>query len=89
MRIELRRQAEDEIDDAAAWYERNQPGLGSAFTQAVISALSAIAQQPSAYPPVGRGARRFIIRRFPYVIVYRVQDDVIVVYACIHTHRDP
>jgi plasmid stabilization system protein ParE len=89
MRIELRPQAEEEFEAAASWYENEKLGLGSAFTDAVISAFTAIARQPSAYPPVGRGARRFIIRRFPYVIIYRVEGDAIVVYACIHSHRDP
>ena len=89
MRIELRPQAAEEFSGAASWYDKEQPGLGSAFSHAVISAFAAIARQPSAYPPVGRGARRFIIRRFPYVIIYRVQGDAIVVYACIHSHRDP
>lgn len=89
MRLEVRPQAEDEIDAAAAWYEREHSGLGGSFVQAVISAFSSIAEQPSAYPRVGRGARRFVMQRFPYVIVYRQQRDTIVIYACIHSHRDP
>jgi hypothetical protein len=49
----------------------------------------AIAERPSAFPPVGRGARRFVIRRFPYGIFYRHKGDTIVVYSCFHSHRNP
>jgi plasmid stabilization system protein ParE len=89
MRVDIRPQARDEIDDAAAWYERERPGLGVHFVQAVISACSSIADQPSAYPQIRRGARRFVMKQFPYLIVYRQERDAIVVYGCIHSHRDP
>ncbi len=77
------------IDRAASWYEQEHPGLGNTFVQAVTSAFSVIANQPSAFPQVGRGARRFIVHRFPYVIIYRLKNEAVVVYACIHSHRDP
>jgi len=89
MRVDVRPQAEDEIDRAAAWYERENSGLGTSFTHAVLSALSSIAEQPSACTRVGKGARRFVMQRFPYVIIYREERDAVVVYACIHSHRDP
>jgi len=89
MRLELRPQAEAEFRAAALWYENEVPGLGATFIHAVTAALNVIAERPTAFPPIGRNARRFIMRRFPYVIIYRHSGDAIVVYACIHSHRDP
>ncbi|MBV9993063.1 MAG: type II toxin-antitoxin system RelE/ParE family toxin [Alphaproteobacteria bacterium] len=89
MRIEVRPRADSEINAAAAWYERERPGLGASFTQAVMAAFASIAEQPLAYPHIRRGARRFVMRKFPYIVIYRVEGDAIVIYACIHSHRDP
>jgi plasmid stabilization system protein ParE len=89
MRLEIRPQAADEIDEAALWYEQQRSGLGGKFTQAVTAALETIAERPSAFPLLRRRARRFILRKFSYLIVYRQENDAIVVYACIHSHRDP
>ncbi|MGH7355643.1 MAG: hypothetical protein ACRELS_13840 [Candidatus Rokuibacteriota bacterium] len=33
--------------------------------------------------------RRAILRRFPYVLWYRVSDKSLVVLACVHGSRDP
>jgi len=33
--------------------------------------------------------RRAALRRFPYVIIYTVDDTEIVIVACIHARRDP
>jgi plasmid stabilization system protein ParE len=88
-RIEIRPQAEREIADAADWYEQRSPGLGTAFIQSVGEALTKIAEQPLAFSPVGRGARRFVIHRYPFAIIYRAESGSIVAYSCFHGRRDP
>jgi plasmid stabilization system protein ParE len=88
-RIEIRPQAETEIAEAANWYEQHSPGLGVTFVQTIANALSLITEQPSAFTPIGRGARRFVLRRFPYAIIYRQEGGTVVVYSCFHGHRNP
>jgi plasmid stabilization system protein ParE len=34
-------------------------------------------------------ARRAVLRRFPYSVIYAVREDEIVVIACFHGRRDP
>ena len=43
-------EASAELEDAALWYERQRPGLGLEFVQAVDAALERIAQ----WPQIGR-----------------------------------
>ena len=88
-RIEIRPQAEQEIADAADWYEQRSPGLGAAFIHAVDTALTTISEQPLAFSPVGRGARKFVIHRYPFAIIYRATGGSIVVYSCFHGRRNP
>jgi hypothetical protein len=33
--------------------------------------------------------RLALVRRFPYAVVYRIDDDQITVVAVYHMHRDP
>ena len=87
-------EAADEAAEAAAWYESERPGLGAEFESALESALDLLEQDivPLATLPGGagkRGAKRLILRRFPYSIVVRERDSDILVVAFAHHSRRP
>jgi hypothetical protein len=44
---------------------------------------------PLAYPAVHGEARKAVLRRFPYALIYVVEGSDIVVLACYHHRRDP
>lgn len=81
--------AQAEFDDAAAWYESQQPGLGGDFVAEVQRVLHTIAGQPDRYPVVSGDVREVPVSRFPYCVYYRVKPDRVVVIAVFHTSRDP
>jgi plasmid stabilization system protein ParE len=85
----IRPEAELDIQDAFEWYEAQNPGLGSEFVRAVDNCLSGIGRNPLAYPLIYQQARRTLLRRFPYGIVYVFDQDIITVIACFHGKRDP
>lgn len=70
-------EAVEEMDAAAQWYEARHENLGLEFVAEVRQALIAIANAPQTWP-VAAGhesqARRALLRRFPYAIVY-IQFD--------------
>jgi plasmid stabilization system protein ParE len=88
-RLTLRPEADAEVDEAAAWYAAQAPGLGGEFVRAVDAAISAIQRNPSQFPLVHRDAGRAVLRRFPYSIVYRSTAEEIVVLSVFHARRDP
>jgi len=67
------------------WYEQRSPGLGKDFVRMVDAALAGIGRQPALFPPVHRGLRRALLRRFPYAIFYRIDPDAVRVIAVLHT----
>ncbi|MDP2702721.1 MAG: type II toxin-antitoxin system RelE/ParE family toxin [Candidatus Rokubacteria bacterium] len=71
------------------WYDSQREGLGAEFRQVVDEAITRIADGPLAYPERYRGARRVLLRRFPYVLWYRPFESLVVVLACVHGNRDP
>jgi plasmid stabilization system protein ParE len=81
--------AEADLAAAKAWYERQQRGLGIDFLQCVEEALDRIRILPEAYREVVPGVRRVIVRRFPYGVYYRVDQNQIAVLAFYHSKRDP
>ena len=88
-RILFRPEAETELIESADWYESRGRGLGAEFLRALDAAISAIERQPLAYPTAFPGARRAVLRRFPYSVIYTVDDHEILIVACIHGRRDP
>jgi plasmid stabilization system protein ParE len=89
MRVVLRPAAAADIEEAFSWYQRHRVGFGDEFLTAVQSALETIGLHPARYPIVYRDTHRALLRRFPYGVIYRIYDDVVVVVACMHGRRDP
>ena len=85
----IRRAAELDLMRIEDWYEGRRPGLGHEFREAVDAAIARIGENPLAYPDRYRGARRALVRRFPYILWYRVLADFALVLACVHGKRDP
>jgi plasmid stabilization system protein ParE len=81
--------ARDELAEIKRYYNRQQQGLGNAFRQEAEAAAKLILQRPLAWQVEIEPARRFLLNRFPYKMVYLVRADQIVVLAIMHQHRQP
>ena len=88
-RVVLTDPAQQDINDAAQWYERETRGLGGRFLDAVHTAIARIEGNPEQFPVVHRDKRRALLRHFPYGIYFRVDPTVVVVIACFHARRNP
>ena len=87
--VRLRPEAEVDLEEAASWYEAQQPGLGNAFLDEVQRAFVRIAEHADAYPILHRDTRRILMFRFPFGIYDRVHADAILVIAVMHGSRSP
>jgi plasmid stabilization system protein ParE len=72
-------EANEDSQDARAWYDNIRPQLGEHFALAIEATVEAIAEHPLQFPVVYRGLRRAGVRRFPYRIFFEVQEHRIVV----------
>lgn len=88
-RLTIRPEADEEIAEAARWYEARERGLGREFLRAFRAATSSLRRNPFMYQLVVEGARRILLRRFPYSVFYEVHEDEVVVLASFHQARDP
>lgn len=81
--------ARQELEDALAWYEDQQTGLGGALLDELARALDLIEKFPHAWHPLTQRIRRLRLNRFPYSVVYASFAGEWVVLALAHQHRRP
>ena len=89
MVIVISESANVEVRHAAVYYENEVEGLGKIFLSYVETSIEEIEQFPLASRVIGNDFRRFLIPRFPYGIIYQVDQDTIFVSAIMHLKRKP
>ena len=81
--------ARPEMMETSEFYEARRKGLGKRFLTAVHAAAVMVQQTPKAFRAIEVGIRCSRVRRFPFGIVYREQDDAIEILAVMHFKRRP
>jgi plasmid stabilization system protein ParE len=87
--IRFRAELLDEVAEAYGWYEERGAGLGDEFLRAFYAAVSKIQRQPTLFRAVYSDFRRLFLRRFPYFLYYRIEQDTIVFILLFHCARHP
>lgn len=90
-RLRVSPEAEEELAAAAEWYEARRAGLGVELVASVDGAFEEILAAPLSYATwrTDRPFRKKVVRRFPYVIFFTVDEDAVVVVAIAHARRRP
>ena len=89
VRIVSHPEAEEELEAAALWYEKRQPGLGDDFLDQFESTLRRIVAKPQRWHRIRGENRKLNFQRFPFAIVYTVREGTIYITAVMHLHRRP
>ena len=87
--IEIHPEAAAEVQAAYAWYQQHNPSVAAAFLAEVDRAISQISEFPDRWPRFKRGTRRFVLHKFPFLVVYRKSGGMIQVVAIAHGRRRP
>jgi toxin ParE1/3/4 len=81
--------AEEEMLEAAQYYESQTRGLGHEFLGEVQRTVARIIENPRLGQIVRAGIRRRLMPKFPFGILYRIDPDEIVIIAVMHLRRRP
>ena len=87
--IELHPEAIAEARDAREWYAERSPVAADAFMAELDLAIDQIRQWPDRWAACLHGTRRYLLKRFPYLVVYRATADKLQVIAVAHGRRKP
>jgi len=88
MRIELLDEAEQDLVDGFAFYEGKSEGLGGYFLDSLFADIESLRIRAGVHA-LTFGYRRLLAKRFPFAIYYRVDNDVMRIYAVLDCRRDP
>ncbi len=94
MKVSVLPAADIEAADAAVWYDDQREGLGDEFLAEWQAALDHIRNAPEQLSKLegyaGRHEiRRYLMRRFPYIVIFVRRTADLVVVAVSHTRRRP
>jgi plasmid stabilization system protein ParE len=89
MRVIFTRIARRELEDAVRYYELDYSGLGRRFKEEVRKAALRIAEYPKAWSIERGEIRNCLLHKFPYKLMYSIEEDHILVIAVAHQHRKP
>jgi toxin ParE1/3/4 len=81
--------ADEELAEAAQYYDEQQPGLAKDFLDAVRVAMAAIQRNPDLWAFYEKPIRAYRIQPFAYRLLYRELPDRIQIVAVAHVSRRP
>lgn len=93
-KVRISRDAARELEEAVQWYEQESPGLGGRLVNAFEHATGLLrGKMPPLLPVDGAarklGAKRIILRRFPFSLIVIQRSDEYIVAALAHHSRKP
>jgi len=91
MQVLFHPDAQDELNRAISHYEGNELGLGYQFAVEIVAAVERIRTNPVLWPILDHQVRRCLVHRFPYGVIYSVdeQRSRVLILAVMHLHRQP
>jgi plasmid stabilization system protein ParE len=71
--------------------ESSEPGLGYQCAIEIVAAVERIKANPGMWPVLDDQVRRCLVHRFPYGVIYSVdeQRSQVLILAVMHLHRQP
>jgi hypothetical protein len=71
------------------FYELKSVGLGAKFLDCVVQGLATVGEAPERWPTISGKIRRYLLRPFPYGLLYKELSEQVVILAVMHLHWEP
>lgn len=78
-----------EYAEAVRYYTQQRIEVAQAFVDAVEDAVHRIRESPTRWNVLDEDVRRCLTRKFPYGILYTIEQDYILILAVMHCNREP
>ncbi|MBY0477363.1 MAG: type II toxin-antitoxin system RelE/ParE family toxin [Chitinophagaceae bacterium] len=76
-----------DTDETAEWYNHEMPGLGKRFLLDLAATINIINNNPFTFSLLDTNIRRAGLRKFPFVILYFIEEKEVHVLAVVSTKR--
>ena len=88
-KVILKPGAEEDTEQAYNWYEDQRAGLGEEFLYELETTYRKLENLPRAFGKLTKIYRRAPLKRFPYLVIFEIKRQEVIVYAIFHTSRNP
>jgi hypothetical protein len=88
-KVVIEAEAQYELQDAAEWYDVRSRGLGGKFTNAFLSVIDYLETHPAAFAKIAGEYHQLTMKRFPYVVIYKIIGSEVRINSVFHTSRNP
>ena len=78
-----------ELKSSVSWYHQRSATAALKFVAELDRATDLIVESPTRWPAGEYGTRKFVLKRFPFAVIYREKETVIQILAVAHGHRRP
>jgi len=89
MKYRFHPEARFELLESISYYEGCQEGLGGRFFDAIDQAVQKVVRYPDRWRKFDGDVRRCLVRVFPYVLLYTIESDSVLIVAVMHCSREP
>jgi mRNA-degrading endonuclease RelE of RelBE toxin-antitoxin system len=91
MNYKFHSEARREVISATKHYQNIYTRLGKDFRNEIEETISRILANPKAWHPFKKKYRRCLLKKFPFGIIYKVDEnkDICLIFAVMHLHRNP
>lgn len=88
-RVEFHPEALIELENIHRWCRKRSQLAARTFTKEVVQVIRRISESPQSGTQTRENERRYLFKRFPYSIVYRVVENEVFITAIAHQKRRP
>ena len=78
---------EQELEEIAVWFETKRENYGAKFIDSFDQSVALLSQNPLAFPLKYKSFREIRLEGFPYIVVFKMREKVVLVVRLIHTSR--
>ncbi|RAJ22400.1 type II toxin-antitoxin system RelE/ParE family toxin [Pedobacter cryoconitis] len=84
-KIKVFPEALTDIQKATDWYNEQSYGLGTRFQKQVIKQIGKLNNTAEVYKIRYSDVRCMIIKKFPFMVHFLIEDESVVIFAILHT----
>jgi toxin ParE1/3/4 len=89
MRYVFHPEALNEYAGAVQYYTEQRIEVAQAFINAIEDTVYQIRETPTRYAAIDEDVRQCMARKFPYGVLYTIEQDYILILAVMHCSREP
>lgn len=88
-KIKVLPRAKFELDEALSWYASRNLELGNELLNEINLVFDHLLLDPFLFRKTKKDFRQVPLKRFPYIIIYRIVANRVLIQSVFNTHQNP